>query len=158
MTNIEQSLDHPFISYAEQGEHKVHIVVLPQYDWSSLPLSELEIPGNYQRVTVNHQYGWGNEKDPERIRFIEPNAPALEKGKDIGFEDPVVMIIKERSRAIRLYAESLHGEGEEEDFQNLLDIIPGFGEENLLKIQEWVSAVEESLRMAREANRTDLND
>ena len=142
MSTSEQRHDSPFVPFAKQeGDHKVHIVVLPQFDWSQLPRVESKYLNTFQRVKVNYQYGWGNEDDPERIRFVEPNTPALQSETDIFFEDGVALIVKERAQSISLYAESLVGIGDmDEDLQNLLEAIPGFSEENLLKIQDYINA------------------
>jgi len=56
-----------FVPYAEQeGPHKVHYVFVP-IEFPELPLDkefkrQVTMP-NLQRVTIDHQFGWGNEED-----------------------------------------------------------------------------------------------
>lgn len=143
MANLEQNRDYSFVPYAEQErENKAHYISLPPVDWSLLPPSEFPLADTFQRVTVNHEWGWGNETDPRRIRFIEHNVPGIQtENRKVIFENATALIVKERARAIREYSESLVGIGdEEEDLQNLLTLIPGFPEEDMLKIREFVEA------------------
>jgi len=99
-----------FVPYAEQeGPHKVHYVFVP-IEFPELPLDkefkrQVTMP-NLQRVTIDHEFGWGNEEDSERIRFIVPNTPALQaEDGNYYLEDHIAWPIKTRAQIIREYTD-----------------------------------------------------
>ena len=133
MPATERSSLYPFVLFSEQeGPHKVHYVLVPIGFPELSREEEFErqmAVSKLQRVTIDHEFGWGNEEDSERIRFIVPNTPALQaEDGNYYLEDHI----------IREYTESLTGIGDiEESLQNLLEAIPDFGEENLQKLQDY---------------------
>ena len=58
MSTSEQRHDSQFVPFAKQeGDHKVHIVVLPQFDWSQLPRVESKYLKNCgQKIIAGRPY------------------------------------------------------------------------------------------------------